>query len=141
MKFLLVVLLCFQTADTLSGQQNEQKSDTKDSAKKISVREIEGTWFTSDSTGLAIQFIQEGNGDVYLEGIRHGISRYSFLLEKDSMSTQGVAINWPPYYCRLHLINPGELEIMFYHVGSGSGPWNHFRRHAATPHIKHDQED
>jgi hypothetical protein len=85
---------------------------------RIALSDIIGDWYSSDSTQSKITFAKLGNNDVILEGKRDGIHNYHFILDTDSINVNGVAANWPPYYCTLMLYNNDILEIKYYQFHS-----------------------
>lgn len=81
---------------------------------KISLTDIMGNWYTVDSPVSKISFININNYFVDIDGIKHGVGNYSFRIYGDSISVNGTAANWPPYDCKLRLLNSKHLEIEFY---------------------------
>ena len=82
---------------------------------KISLSDIIGNWYSTDSSASKISFINISNYFVDIEGINHGVGgNYSFRVYGDSMSVNGTAPNWPPYNCSLRLLKNNHLEIEFY---------------------------
>jgi hypothetical protein len=82
---------------------------------KISLTDIIGNWYTTDSSASKISFININNYFVDIEGINHGVGgNYSFRVYGDSISVIGTAPNWPPYNCSLRLLKNNHLEIEFY---------------------------
>lgn len=81
---------------------------------KIALAELLGDWYTSDSTRSTITFVLNVNLDVSLEGKRDGVNDYRFALYKDSVFVNGLAPNWPPYYCTLFLKSEAVLEVLYY---------------------------
>jgi hypothetical protein len=82
---------------------------------KISLTDIIGNWYTTDSSASKISFINISNYFVDIEGFNHGVGgNYSFRVYGDSMSVNGTAPNWPPYNCSLRLLKNNHLEIEFY---------------------------
>jgi hypothetical protein len=94
--------------------------DLKDENKdhKISLSEIIGNWYSVDSPRYKISFTNLNNYIVEINGIKHGVGNYSFIVRDDSISVNGTAANWPPYDCTLRLINRKLLEIEFYYIFS-----------------------
>jgi hypothetical protein len=89
-----------------------------DKLERISVVDIIGDWYSTDSTNTKITFKNVNDAFVEIEGIRHGVGNYSFWIEKGSITVRGSAPNWPPYDCTLKLINAQYLEIEFYQFHS-----------------------
>lgn len=83
-------------------------------SNKISLTDIIGNWYTVDSSASKISFINSNNYFVEIAGIKHGVGNYGFRVYGDSVSVNGTSPNWPPYDCRLRLINSTHLEIEFY---------------------------
>jgi hypothetical protein len=81
---------------------------------RISLTDIIGNWYTVDSPVSKISFININNYFVDIDGIKHGVGNYSFRIYGDSISVTGTAANWPPYDCKLRLLNNKHLEIEFY---------------------------
>jgi len=73
-----------------------------------------GDWYTSDSNKSKITFVKLANKDVVIEGKRDGVNDYRFTIDEDSIYVNGIASNWPPYYCTLFLNDNNILEIKFY---------------------------
>lgn len=84
------------------------------SSSKIALTDVLGDWYPKDSLHAKIRFHQIGTSLVEIDGIRHGVGNYGFVVEGDSMNVNGLAINWPPYDCRLRLISKNTLQIEFY---------------------------
>jgi hypothetical protein len=89
-----------------------------DKLERISVVDIIGDWYSTDSTNTKITFKNVNDAFVEIEGIRHGVGNYSFWIEKGSITVRGSAPNWPPYYCTIKLISPQVLEISFHEFNS-----------------------
>jgi hypothetical protein len=83
-------------------------------SSKIALKDILGDWYPKDSLQAKIRFHQIGTSLVEIDGIRHGVGNYGFVVDGDSMNVNGLAINWPPYDCRLRLISKNTLQIEFY---------------------------
>jgi len=81
---------------------------------KILLTDIIGNWYSIDSPKSTISFITLNNRIVDIDGIKHGVGNYSFIVDGDSISVNGTAANWPPYYCTLRLLNSTHLKIEFY---------------------------
>jgi len=81
---------------------------------KIAIKDIIGDWYAGDSLKTKIRFVTIGNYYVSIEGIKHGVGDYGFIIDKDSLSVNGTAPNWPPYDCTLRLLSKNTLEIKFY---------------------------
>jgi hypothetical protein len=86
--------------------------------RKISLTDILGSWYAADYPDSKISFVNINNWVVSLEGIKHGIGGYSFIIYEDSISVNGFAPNWPPFDCTLTLINRNELKMEFYQYHS-----------------------
>lgn len=99
-------VLC-QTGKPIQSEANE--------STKIALSDILGDWYPIDSlVAPQITFRQMGNSLVVIDGIKHGVGNYSFIVEGDSISVNGIAANWPPYDCTLRLLKTNQLEIGFY---------------------------
>ncbi|MBK7762509.1 MAG: hypothetical protein IPI46_03950 [Bacteroidetes bacterium] len=99
-------VLC-QTGKPIQSEANE--------STKIALSDILGDWYPIDSlVAPQITFRQMGNSLVVIDGIKHGVGNYSFIVEGDGISVNGIAANWPPYDCTLRLLNSKDLEIEFY---------------------------
>jgi hypothetical protein len=81
---------------------------------RMALTDILGDWYLGDSLKTKISFVNEANYFVVMQGIKHGVGAYSFLIKKDSIEVNGSAPNWPPYYCTLRLLNQKKLAIDFY---------------------------
>ena len=79
--------------------------------KRLPIQSILGIWKLNDST--QIEFVKQYNMMV-LEPKTH-VNNFTFHISNDSVSTKGMAINWPPYDCLLNLIDANTLEIRYYH--------------------------
>ncbi|MBL7765455.1 MAG: hypothetical protein JNJ58_05145 [Chitinophagaceae bacterium] len=107
---LLLSILCHHTnAQTEVNGLRKAHQQTK-----IALSDILGKWYTGDSVKSEIEFVKLGYGYVQIEGIKHGVGNYGFILDRDSLYVNGTAPNWPPYDCTLYLINQNVLEIKFY---------------------------
>lgn len=103
------MLISTVVAQTATSVDQENQND-----EKIALTDIIGDWYAIDSSGSKIRMVNVNNLFVDLEGIRHGVGNYSFKICGDSISVNGLAINWPPYDCRLRLLEDHFLEIEFY---------------------------
>jgi hypothetical protein len=95
---------------------------------KISLIDIVGNWYAIDSSAFKISFKKINNSFVDIEGIKHGVGNYSFIVDGDSISVNGTAANWPPYNCTIRLINSKQLEIEFYQFFSKETTKTIYRR-------------
>ena len=102
----------------LSGQTGEYDKKNKNKDHKIALSEIVGNWHSVDSPRNKICFKYLNNYIVEINGIKHGVGNYSFIVRDDSISVNGTAANWPPYSCTLRLIYRKLLEIEFYYIFS-----------------------
>lgn len=100
---------------TLVAQTGGHDRTATNKANKILLTDIIGNWNSVDSPGHKISFINLNNYIVEINGIKHGVGNYSFIIAGDSISVNGTAANWPPYDCTLRLFNNNKhLEIEFY---------------------------
>jgi len=97
-----------------TAQSSVQEIRNINKNTKIAVCDILGKWVIDDSSKYQISFSKVGNFYVQIEGIKHGVGNYSFIIDKDSIYTNGTAANWQPYDCKLKLLNKNMLEIAFY---------------------------
>jgi hypothetical protein len=81
---------------------------------KIALSDIVGNWYSTDSSHSKIRFVNNNNSFVSIDGIKHGVGDYCFTFYGDSISVNGMAINWPPYDCTLSLVSDNLLKIEFY---------------------------
>lgn len=109
--FLLVLLLLIPEMNAQPGIDSLRQANE---FRRIAVKDLLGTWQPADSITSQITFVQEGAYSVYIEGVRHGVGNYRFIVENDSIQVNGYAANWPPYYCILHLIDSNTLDFKFY---------------------------
>lgn len=96
------------------GQTEAHAQKEATNSSKIALTDILGDWYPKDSLHAKIRFHQIGTSLVEIDGIRHGVGNYGFAADGDSMNVNGLAINWPPYDCRLRLIGKNTLQIDFY---------------------------
>jgi hypothetical protein len=85
---------------------------------RIVLTHVIGDWYSSDSIKSRISFIRNGNSNVFIEGKRDGVNNYHFKLDSDSIYVNGLAANWPPYYCTLYFHTINTLEIKYYQFHS-----------------------
>jgi hypothetical protein len=114
MKKLSFILLLTLINLSLSAQTNEKEWPEESKPTKIALSDLEGNWYSADSTSNKISFKKLNNYAVEMEGIRHGVGNYSFNIAGDSISVKGMAINWPPLDCSLRLLKGNLLEIEFF---------------------------
>lgn len=101
------------------GQVSKDSVDGKINTK-IATKWILGKW-TQQDTALhktdhhTLEF-KEDSFNVSLFPRTH-INPYSFNKHKDSISSEGWAINWPPYYCRLTYVDEKTLRIDYWSFG------------------------
>jgi hypothetical protein len=96
------------------GQTKKNNTIDAKHNPKIAVEDILGNWHSKDSIYPPICFMQFGSSFVEIIGLKHGVGNYSFHVYGDSIDVHGLAVNWPPYDCRLKLLNKNVLEIAFY---------------------------
>lgn len=115
LKFLSIAFLLIILNSNVAGRTGgPDRSEVRDSSK-IALSDILGDWYPIDSSAAPqITFRQIEISLVEIDGIKHGVGNYSFWTEKDSISINGIAMNWPPYDCTLRLLNKNLLEIEFY---------------------------
>ena len=94
------------------GELHAQREINKSS--KIALSDVLGDWYSNESLDGKISFKKIGTFLVEIDGIKHGVGNYGFVVEGDSMNVKGLAINWPPYDCTLHMLNKNCLQIEFY---------------------------
>lgn len=109
----IILLLLFLTNNTV-GQKVEHSQTEAQENTKIALTDILGDWYSIDSLMTKISFRQVGNSYVEIEGIKHGVGNYGFVVAHDSIDVNGMALNWPPYDCTLYLQGKNVLEISFY---------------------------
>jgi hypothetical protein len=80
---------------------------------KIALQSLVGVWYTNDSLRNKITFADQGY-QVCIQPVLAGVSNYVFQKDKDSVSVNGTASNWPPYNCILILKDSKTLEIKFF---------------------------
>jgi hypothetical protein len=105
--FIILLQVAFSLTDVHAQQETTQSS-------KIALTDVLGDWYPNDSLHAKIHFHQIGTSLVEIDGIRHGVGNYGFVVDGDSMNVNGLAINWPPYDCRLRLTSKKTLQIEFY---------------------------
>ena len=110
MKGCLIIII----STLFSSQIKSQTIAYSPKAPKILLKSIIGTWAAKDTTLALISFVRLSDNYVQIEGIKHGVGNYGFSVENDSVKANGIAINWPPYYCLLNLENSNLLRIDFY---------------------------
>ncbi len=103
----MAVLRCF-------GQKPHEIRTAPANTDKIALHDILGNWYPEDSLYAPIRFVEVQKAFVELIGIKHGVNNYDFSMINDSIRVEGMCINWPPYYCSLHLMNTTSLEISFF---------------------------
>jgi hypothetical protein len=113
---------------TVAGQAIGLELKATNKEIKISLSEIMGNWFNTDSTASKISFTNINDYFVDLDGIKHGVGNYSFRIYGDSLSVNGSAPNWPPYDCTLRLLPNDHLEIAFYQFYSTASTKVIYRR-------------
>lgn len=112
--FSIAFLLIILNSNVAGRTGRPAKSEVRDSSK-IALSDILGDWYPIDSSAAPqITFRQIGVSLVEIDGIKHGVGNYTFRMDKDSISVNGIAMNWPPYDCTLRLLNRNLLEIEFY---------------------------
>lgn len=79
---------------------------------KIPLNVILGNWISNDSLASKITFEDDGYHVNILPKIH--VNSYCFRKDKDSIVASGGALNWPPYYCVITLINDQMIEIKYF---------------------------
>jgi hypothetical protein len=110
--FQIIALLFLFIATQANAQDNVDSLKNEYREMKIHKNSLLGIWYLNDS--IKIEFTQHP-GFVSLEP-RTLANNYTFNLINDSVSTKGIAINWPPYDCILNLIDPNTLEIKYFRI-------------------------
>jgi hypothetical protein len=83
-------------------------------ATRIAVTSLTGVWVTGDSSDF-IEF-KKMNGMLEIYPVVHA-NPYMFTIDiANTVSPVGVAPNWPPYDCKLALIDSVSLAITYYSV-------------------------
>ena len=103
---------------------SENRSDftqRQDHPEKIALSAILGDWRSEDTLLNNIAFIEVGSSYVEMRGIKHGVNYYNFPMTGDSIQIKGLAINWPPYYCDLQLVDATTLDIHFFQFNDTTG--------------------
>jgi hypothetical protein len=121
---LLLVITHFCAAQVDGGV----RTDSIKEQTRIAVNDIIGDWYRADSTASKISFNNINDVFVEIDGIKHGVGKYSFRIVQDSISVHGSAANWPPYDCTLKLVNAQHLEIEFYQFHSAGTTKTSFSR-------------
>ena len=81
-------------------------------AMKIPAFSILGIWNPLDTSFKKVEFVKFGPYVIIKEDSQH--AGYTFTIENDSVSVNGVLANWPPYECILNLKNETALEINYF---------------------------
>lgn len=111
-KSVLVLLFMFIKI-TGDAQSNIYEISEINKDVKISLTDIIGHWYSTDSNVSEICFKNINNHYVEIEGIKHGVGNYYFKIYGDSILIKGTAPNWPPYDCTLRILKTNLLEIEF----------------------------
>jgi hypothetical protein len=114
--FLFIILFHFSAYSQVEKTEGVYELRRKTEKTKVALVDILGDWYSTDSTSSKISFIQRGDGEVYIEGKKDAVNYYSFNLEGDSVFVNGLAANWPPFYCTLYLHADQVLEIRYYQL-------------------------
>lgn len=107
-------MLSILNINSVGAQTTEHGAKPSNTLNKISVNDIVGDWYTGESSSSKISFTKINDAFVGIDGIKHGSGNYLFQLTGDSISVNGMAMNWPPYDCKINLLNSDQLEITFY---------------------------
>lgn len=83
---------------------------------KIPLDLILGKWISNDSLEDEIKFVEEESLVNILP--KTHVNPYSFQKDSISIIASGFALNWPPYYCIINLIDERILEIKYFSFGS-----------------------
>lgn len=116
-KFGFVIIL-FTCCAAAFGQVVIHETWETNKKNRIALTDVIGDWYASDSLKSKITFVKLLNKDVIIEGKRDGVNDYRFARDEDSIHVNGIAANWPPYYCTLFLYDNNTLEIKFYQFHS-----------------------
>jgi hypothetical protein len=109
--FILMLLMLNKDAAAQSAADSLRSANKN---TKIALADITGDWYAADSLQSKISFNSNGRYDVCIEGIKHGVGKYHFIIDGDSIYVNGTAANWPPYCCTLMLLSNHVLEIKFW---------------------------
>lgn len=113
--FVIILLTSFAS---IFGQVVINETWENNKNNRITLTDIMGDWYTSDSIKSKITFVKLANEDVVIERKRDGVNDYRFSIDEDSIYVNGIAANWPPNYCTLFLNDNNILEIKFYQFHS-----------------------
>lgn len=113
-KKIIFILFFVLLINNVLAQNSGYKILSDNKNVKFALNDILGNWYSLDTAKTKISFINLNNRVVEIEGIKHGVGNYSFLLKGDSIPANGTAANWPPFDCTLYLLKNNLLEIAFY---------------------------
>lgn len=83
----------------------------EDLVRKVPLSFIQGKWLSQDSVKARIDFVQKGDELQIVP--RTYVHPYTFRIEKDSVYLEGLAMNWPPYCCRIEPIDEQTILIVY----------------------------
>ena len=112
-KIALVILSFLIFNSNIHAQHNIDSLKQANIKTKIPLQSLIGIWHTDDSLINEITFVDQGY-QVCIQPRLSGVSNYVFQKQKDSVSVNGTAPNWPPYDCILNLKDSKTLEIKFF---------------------------
>lgn len=114
LKMSCALLLLLSLSGLMQAQDNPTSVRQANSKVRISVDDVLGKWYSSDTINTFIEFVENGDFEVQIEGYRPGVGQYTFVRSNDSISANGTAPNWPPYDCTIRLLDDSTLMVMFY---------------------------
>ncbi len=115
MKPILLFCLFFQlcTKNSVQAQQSVAGLVKLHEHVFMDANRLTGVWESMDSVKNRINII-DSLGMVIITPKVH-INHYSFIKDTEQrVSVRGVAANWPPYDCILHLKDKNTLQISYF---------------------------
>ncbi len=85
----------------------------------IEVKSLRGYWYTDDSLGKPVEFIDTSWYEITLD-MKDGYHPYYFVKDKQDstrVSSSGCFPHWPPFDCDLLLVNDETLELRLSEIG------------------------
>lgn len=117
MKTYATFCLLLALAGTSSAQISMDSVRKIDPNLKVSFDFLIGTWESADSLKNTLQFVANGAYEVIIEP-KTLIHPYAFKRDNDSVSTRGMAMNWPPGDCIIRKIDENSIELLYFDVFS-----------------------
>jgi len=94
---------------------------------KINIKSLIAIWVSTDSTKLKIEFVNSKLHELHLKGFINFCFYFS-INSSNFVYEEGVHIAWPPYSCKIKLVDETHLKVFFMQNYAYNNPPMLFRK-------------